>query len=91
MKTIFTRKNKQKNKYHNVFKVVGADILFGFICREQTEFINHRSITLHWGTRDFGPKPFCFYNFWLMEEGFKTMVEEWWGSTIVEGLSGMWF
>ncbi|XP_057432197.1 uncharacterized protein LOC130724947 [Lotus japonicus] len=49
---------------------------------------DHRAITLRLGSTDFGPKPFCFYNSWLMEEGFKEMVEEWWCSAVVEGWSG---
>lgn len=40
---------------------------------------DHRAVTLSWGTRDFGPKPFRFYNHWLAEEDFTKMVEEWWG------------
>lgn len=55
---------------------------------EDWGFSDHRAITISWGTRDFGPKPFCFYNYWLMEDGFKQLVEEWWGSMLVEGWGG---
>lgn len=48
---------------------------------------DHRAINPALGSHDFGPKPFNFYNYWLYEEGFKKLVEEWWCSTVVEGLS----
>lgn len=35
---------------------------------------DHRAVVLVWGSKNFGPKPFTFYNYWLLEEGFKEMV-----------------
>lgn len=49
---------------------------------------DHREISLVLGTLDFGPKPFSFYNYWLLEVGLKDLVENWWSSAVVEGWSG---
>ncbi|XP_057452573.1 uncharacterized protein LOC130744401 [Lotus japonicus] len=54
---------------------------------EEWNVSDHRAVTLSVGSRDFGPKPFSFFNHWLLEEGFKDFVEEWWSSTVVEGWS----
>lgn len=54
---------------------------------EDWGFSDHRAITLSMGNRDFGPKPLCFYNFWLMEDGFKKLIEEWWGYLLVTSRS----
>ncbi|XP_057419403.1 uncharacterized protein LOC130713636 [Lotus japonicus] len=48
---------------------------------------DHRVVTLKLGSHDFGPKPFTFFNCWLLEEGFKNLVEVWWNSALVEGWS----
>lgn len=49
---------------------------------------DHRAISLVLGSMDFGPKPLSFYNYWLLEEGFKELVQEWWSSSVIEGWSG---
>lgn len=49
---------------------------------------DHRAVLLKWGVKDFGPKPYTFYNYWLMEDGLKEVVKEWWGSNVVSGWSG---
>lgn len=54
---------------------------------EEWGISDHRPFSLTLGSNDYGPKPFCFYNYWLEEEGFKKMVEEWWCSAVVEGWS----
>ena len=33
-----------------------------------------------------GPIPYRFENMWLKEEGFKTLIEEWWRSLEIRGL-----
>lgn len=37
---------------------------------------------------DFGPKPFRFYNSWMLEEDFGQLVQAWWNSSLVAGWSG---
>lgn len=49
---------------------------------------NHKAISLVRGSLDLGPKPFSFYNYWLLEEGFKDLVKDWWSSSVIEGWSG---
>lgn len=54
---------------------------------EEWSVSDHRPVSLSLGSNDYGPKPFCFFNYWLMEDGFKKMVEDWWCSAVVEGWS----
>lgn len=72
--------------------LINEDALLGFDGVSQVAkdwgVSDHRAICLNWGTKDFGPKPFTFYNFWLMEAGFKEMVAEWWGTNMISGWSG---
>src|ERR1044072_1388573 len=49
---------------------------------------DHRPIFLSIGSKDFGPKPFTFFNYWLMEDGFRKLVEDWWNSVLYEGWAG---
>ena len=47
---------------------------------------DHHSILLEGGRCIVkGPSPFRFKNMWLKEEGFRTLVEEWWRSYEVRG------
>lgn len=38
---------------------------------EEWSISDHRAVSLTVGSTDFGPKPFCFFNHWLLEQGFK--------------------
>lgn len=49
---------------------------------------DHRAITLAMGAVDFGPKPFRFYNYWMLEDDFKCLVNSWWCSPLVAGWAG---
>lgn len=49
---------------------------------------DHRMVALSWGQQVTGPKPFLFYNNWLLDKEFDRMVKEWWSSTAVQGWSG---
>lgn len=49
---------------------------------------NHRVVSLSMGSVDFGPKPFRFYNTWMLEEDFNTLVKSWWDSPLVAGWAG---
>lgn len=48
-------------------------------------FADHRPILLKIAKHDFGPTPFRFFNQWLEEDGFNTMIHEVWRSTHVLG------
>lgn len=54
------------------------EALLGFdgVMQLQLGVSDHRAVVLNWGSKDFRPKPFTFYNYWLMEVGFKDMVEQ---------------
>ncbi|XP_057428588.1 uncharacterized protein LOC130722016 [Lotus japonicus] len=49
---------------------------------------DHRAVGLSFGLDDYGPKPFNFFNHWLLEDGFNELVEGWWNSLVVEGWGG---
>lgn len=49
---------------------------------------DHKAVGLAFGIDDYGPKPFCFFNHWLMVDGFTDLVAEWWNSAVVEGWGG---
>ncbi|XP_057452426.1 uncharacterized protein LOC130744250 [Lotus japonicus] len=49
---------------------------------------DHRAVALHFGVDDYGPKPFKFFNHWVIEDGFNELVEGWWSSIVVEGWGG---
>lgn len=49
---------------------------------------DHRPIMLIVGTVNYGPRPFRFYNSWLLNSEFKSLVQEWWSSTTFQGWSG---
>ncbi|XP_057426026.1 uncharacterized protein LOC130719415 [Lotus japonicus] len=49
---------------------------------------DHRAVAISFGNRDYGPKPFYFFNHWVLEDGFKEMVADWWDSSLIEGWSG---
>ncbi|XP_057447788.1 uncharacterized protein LOC130739495 [Lotus japonicus] len=51
-------------------------------------FSDHRPVLLSLGTSDFGPKPFRFYNSWLLDKEFQELIAEWWNSTLVNGWAG---
>ncbi|XP_057444002.1 uncharacterized protein LOC130736174 [Lotus japonicus] len=55
---------------------------------EEWGLSDHRAISLSMGAVDFGPKPFRFYNNWMLEEDFKYLVNAWWNSPLVAGWSG---
>ncbi|XP_057425669.1 uncharacterized protein LOC130719035 [Lotus japonicus] len=49
---------------------------------------DHRAVSISFGSKDFGPKPFYYFNHWVLEDGFQELVRDWWDSAIVEGWSG---
>lgn len=57
-------------------------------CVESWRLSYHRDVSLSMGVVDFGPKPFRFYNSWMLEEDFNTLVKSWWQSPLVAGWAG---
>ncbi|XP_057444900.1 uncharacterized protein LOC130737152 [Lotus japonicus] len=49
---------------------------------------DHRAKSLSMGAVDFGPKPFKFYNSWMMEEDFNDLVKSWWNSPLLAEWAG---
>ncbi|XP_057444859.1 uncharacterized protein LOC130737106 [Lotus japonicus] len=49
---------------------------------------DHRAITLEMWAVDFGPKPFRFYNYWMLGDDFNDLVKSWWNSPLVAGWAG---
>ncbi|XP_057432300.1 uncharacterized protein LOC130725057 [Lotus japonicus] len=62
---------------------------FEGICQsvENWELSDHRPIILTLGAINFGPKPFLFYNHWLLDKEFEQLVSQWWCSATVVGWS----
>lgn len=48
---------------------------------------DHRGVVLSMGIHNSGPKPFLFYNDWLLDKEFQGLVNEWWNSSVVHGWS----
>ncbi|XP_057456943.1 uncharacterized protein LOC130747902 [Lotus japonicus] len=49
---------------------------------------DHRAVILAMGQPSSGPKPFLFYNNWLLDKEFDRMIKEWWNTCAVQGWSG---
>lgn len=49
---------------------------------------DHRVVSLSLGQYAEGPKPFLFYNNWLLDKEFERLVHEWWNISAVQGWSG---
>lgn len=49
---------------------------------------DHRPVALTMGAVNYGPKPFRFYNNWLLDKEFESLVKDWWASSTVQGWSG---
>ncbi|XP_057418742.1 uncharacterized protein LOC130712948 [Lotus japonicus] len=62
---------------------------FEGICQsvENWGLSDHRPIILTLGAINFGPKPFLFYNHWLLDKEFEQLVSQWWCSATVVGWS----
>ncbi|XP_057425984.1 uncharacterized protein LOC130719378 [Lotus japonicus] len=48
---------------------------------------DRRPIILSLGAINFGPKPFLFYNHWLLDKEFEKLVSDWWCSATTVGWS----
>lgn len=49
-------------------------------CQQRAEnwgLSDHRPILPSFGSVNYGPKPFRFYNSWLLDAEFKSLVENW--------------
>lgn len=72
--------------------VVNEDVIMNFEDLNQVAeswgLSDHRAISLRMGETNFGPKPFMFYNDWLLDKEFANLVTNWWNTTLVQGWSG---
>ncbi|PNX65107.1 hypothetical protein L195_g062436 [Trifolium pratense] len=46
---------------------------------------DHCPIVVRYAVTDWGPKPFCFNNHWLLHKDFKGLVEDIWRTSNITG------